>query len=150
MKGQILDYSPQSNVGVISAIDGKRYQFVGSEWKGFGVPTRGMNVDFVSDGNKAKDVYPALGTTTGKNKTAAGLMALFLGFWGIHKFYLGFIGPALVFLLVNTIGLFITSCLYFIPNLALLIIATAEGIIYLTRSDEEFEQLYIVQKKQWF
>ena len=30
------------------------------------------------------------------------------------------------------------------------IIALVEGIIYLTKSDEEFEQIYVVQKKQWF
>lgn len=151
MKGQILDYSIQSNVGVISANDGKRYQFVGSEWKGSDVPTRGMNVDFELVGDQAKGVYPALGTATGsKDKTAAGLLAIFLGTWGIHKFYLGFTGPALVFLLVNTIGFAITWVLLFIPNIALGLIAFVEGIIYLTKSDEEFEQLYVVQKKRWF
>ena len=34
--------------------------------------------------------------------------------------------------------------------LAICVIAVIEGIIYLTKTDEEFEQTYIVEKKQWF
>jgi hypothetical protein len=30
------------------------------------------------------------------------------------------------------------------------IIGIIEGIIYLTKTDAEFYQLYVVQKKQWF
>jgi TM2 domain-containing membrane protein YozV len=152
MKGQILDYSVQSNTGTISGNDGKRYQFIGSEWKSASTPSRGLIVDFDSDGNNAVAVYIAIGTITAgsKNKVAAGLLALFLGGLGIHKFYLGFIGPALVFLLVNTIGLAITWIMLFIPNIVLGIIALIEGILYLTKTDEEFEQLYVIQKKHWF
>jgi TM2 domain-containing membrane protein YozV len=151
MKGQILDYSVQSNNGTISGADGKRYQFAGSEWKGTGMPMRAMTVDFDARGNQANAVYLAIGSTAGqKNKTAAGLLAIFLGGLGIHKFYLGFTGPGLVYLLTNTIGFAVTWLLLFIPNIALGIMAIIEGIIYLTKSDEEFEQLYLVQKKKWF
>jgi len=152
MKGQILDYSIQSNSGTISGADGKRYQFVGSEWKGTGMPARGITVDFDVEGNLAKAVYVAVGSasTSSKNKVAAGLLAIFLGGLGIHKFYLGFTGPGLVYLLINTIGFAITWELLCIPNMILGMIALIEGVIYLTRSDEEFEQLYIVQKKKWF
>jgi TM2 domain-containing membrane protein YozV len=90
---------------------------------------------------------PASGS---KNKTAAGLLAILLGWWGIHKFYLGFTGPGLVYLLINTIGFAITWLLLFMPNIALWVMALVEGIIYLTKSDEEFEQTYLIQKKQWF
>jgi TM2 domain-containing membrane protein YozV len=81
---------------------------------------------------------------------AAGLLAIFLGGFGIHKFYLGFTGPGLVFLLVNTIGWVVTWAMLGLPNIALGIIALVEGIIYLTKTDEDFEQTYVVQKKQWF
>lgn len=37
-----------------------------------------------------------------------------------------------------------------IPNIVLGIMALIEGIIYLTKTDEEFHQLYEVEKKQWF
>jgi TM2 domain-containing membrane protein YozV len=152
MKGHILDYSIQSNIGTISGVDGKRYQFPGSEWKGTGMPMRGMTVDFDVEGNLAKAVYVAIGSTaTGsKNKLAAGLLAIFLGSLGIHKFYLGLTGPGLAYLLINTIGFAVTWLLLYIPNIILAIMALIEGIIYLTKSDEEFEQLYVVQKKKWF
>lgn len=152
MKGQILDFSVQSGLGTISGNDGKRYSFKGSEWKGNTTPLRGMSVDFEMDGTQAKAVYVAVGAAAAgsKNKIAAGLLGIFLGGWGIHKFYLGFTGPALVYLLVNTIGFAVTWLFLFIPNFVLGVLAFVEGIIYLTRSDEEFEQLYVVQKKQWF
>jgi len=152
MKGQILDFSIQSNSGVISGSDGNRYSFSGAEWKGNGSPTRGMAVDFATDGDRAKSVYIAIGSPSSgsKNKLAAGLLAIFLGGLGIHKFYLGFTVPGLIYLLINTIGLLITWILFFIPNFVLWVIALVEGIIYLTKSDEEFDQLYVVQKKQWF
>ncbi len=152
MKGQILDYSVQTNTGTISGTDGNRYQFAGSEWKGTGTPMRGASVDFEVEGTQAKAVFAALGSATpgSKNKIAAGLLAIFLGGWGIHKFYLGFSGPGLVYLLVNTIGFAVTWILLFIPNIVLGVMALVEGIIYLTKSDEEFEQEYVVQKKQWF
>lgn len=153
MKGQILDYNIQSNSGTISGSDGGRYIFSGAEWKGNGPPTRGMQVDFEYEGNQAKGVYTALMGTVGsstKSKTAAGLLGIFLGGLGIHKFYLGFTGPGLVYLLTNTVGWVITWILLGIPNIVLGIMAFIEGIIYLTKSDEEFEQIYVVGKKQWF
>lgn len=152
MKGKILDFSIQTNSGVISGADGERYTFSGTEWKEDTPPVRGLSVDFVAEGNEAKSVYRALGSAVpgSKNKTAAGLLAILLGSWGAHKFYLGFTGPALVYLLVNTIGFAVTWLIAFIPNIVLGVIALVEGILYLTKTDEEFEQLYIVQKKQWF
>ena len=153
MKGQILDYSVQSNTGTVSGGDGNRYQFSGAEWKGTNVPSRGMSVDFEADGNQAKSVYLAVGSSEGtgsKDKTTAGLFAIFLGGFGIHKFYLGYTGPGLVFLLTNTIGFTVSWLLLFTPNLLLYVIAVVEGIIYLTKSDEEFQQTYVTQKKKWF
>lgn len=85
-----------------------------------------------------------------KNKTTAGLLAIFLGGLGLHKFYLGFTGPGLVYLLVNTIGWAITWMLLFIPNIVLFIMAFIEGIIYLTQADEGFEQKYIIEQRKWF
>jgi TM2 domain-containing membrane protein YozV len=151
MKGQILEYSIQENSGAISGTDGSRYYFSGTEWKGTATPARGMTVDFEADGNQAKAVYTVAGSSTASSKkTTAGILALLLGGLGIHKFYLGYTGAGLVFLLVNTIGFAVTWLLLFTPNIALGIIALVEGIIYLTKSDEEFEQTYVVNKKSWF
>lgn len=152
MRGQILDFNIQSNSGTISGADGNRYNFIGAEWRDNRSPLRGMQVDFETDGNAAKAVYvvSGAGSASGKNKTAAGLLAIFLGGLGIHKFYLGFTGSGLVYLLVNTVGLLLTWVLLFIPNIVLGIIALIEGIIYLTKTDEDFEQTYLISKKQWF
>jgi len=57
MKCQILDYSVPSNTGIISSPDGKLYHFTISEWKGSGVPMRGITVDFKIEDNQAKSVY---------------------------------------------------------------------------------------------
>ena len=154
MKGRVLDYSVQTNSGVISGQDDVRYTFVGSEWKGDVPPARGMSVDFDAQGTTAVAIYRALSGTgagvTGKNKLVAGLLAIFLGWLGLHKFYLGYVGPGLVYLLTNTIGWVVTLWLLGLPNMALGIIALIEGIIYLTRSDEEFEQTYVLNRKSWF
>lgn len=156
MKGQVLDYSIQDNSGMISGEDGLRYAFVGSEWRENVPPTRGMTVDFDVEGGNAIAIYRISGRTGSsavpgsKSKVAAGLLAIFLGGLGIHKFYLGYTGPGLVYLLTNTIGWLITSFLLGIPNIILAIIAFIEGIIYLTKSDEEFEQIYVIGEKPWF
>lgn len=153
MKGQVLDYSVQANSGVISGADGSRYSFVGSEWKGDVTPSRGMSVDFDVQGNIAVAVFRAVGSSgssESKSKVTAGLLAIFLGWLGLHKFYLGYTGPGLVFLLVNTVGLLVTWFMAFIPNIVFYAIALIEGIVYLTKSDEEFEQTYVVGKKRWF
>ena len=84
MKGKILDFSIQSNSGAISGEDGERYNFDGADWSGDSPPTRGMSVDFSIEDNQAKEIYLAVGgaTASGKNKTTAGLLAIFLGHWG--------------------------------------------------------------------
>ncbi len=151
MKGQILNFSIQSNSGTISGEDGERYNFDVSAWKENRLPARGMSVDFSVEGNQAKEIYLAASTTSSeKNRIAAGLLGIFLGGLGIHKFYLGFTGPGLIFLLVNTIGWTVTWILLWTPNIVLGVIGFIEGIIYLTKSDEEFEQIYIIEKRKWF
>ena len=157
MKGQILNFSVQSNSGAISGEDGERYSFDGSDWQGNDSPARGMSVDFTVEGNQAKDIYVAVNrasssaaSSSGKSKTAAGLLGIFLGHLGIHKFYLGFTGPGLVFLLINTVGWTVSWMLLWTPHIVVGIIAFIEGIIYLTKSDEEFEQIYVIGKRKWF
>lgn len=154
MKGQILDFSVQTNSGVISGEDGMRYTFTGYDWRSEITPFQGMRVDFDTHGTDAIEIYKVFGNTSpgisgSKNKVAAGLLAI-LGGLGIHKFYLGYTGPGLVFLLTNTIGWIITWLMLGLPNIVLGIISLIEGIIYLTKSDEEFEQTYVIGQKQWF
>jgi len=154
MKGKVIDYTVQTNSGVISGSDGKHYQFTGANWKATQAPAVGMAVDFQPSGEEAVSIYADLeaakSTSGGKNKVVAGILAILLGGIGIHKFYLGYIGAGLVFLLVNTIGWAITWLTLFIPNYVLLVIAFIEGIIYLTKSDEDFHKTYVEGRKAWF
>ena len=157
MKGYILDYTVQTNSGIISGDDNQRYNFRGADWKETEPPRRGMRVDFAAVGDAAMEIYTEIGAgrATGyggaappyaKSKIAAGLLAIFLGWLGIHKFYLGYTGPGVVLLLCGTIGLFV----FFIPPIIASIIGLIEGIIYLTKPDDEFDQEYVVQRKSWF
>ncbi|MGQ0543047.1 MAG: TM2 domain-containing protein [Blastocatellia bacterium] len=86
-------------------------------------------------------------------KIAAGICGIILGGFGVHKFVLGYQQEGIILLSVYLIGLIITFITcgvgFFIP-LAAAIVGLVEGIIYLTKSDEEFVQTYIINKKPWF
>lgn len=73
-------------------------------------------------------------------KIACGILAILLGPFGIHKFLLGYTSEGLITLLISLI-----SCGTLTSLLGLI-----EGIIYLTKSDQEFYQTYQVNKKGWF
>ena len=44
---------------------------------------------------------PPAAPASDKNKMVAGLLGIFLGAFGVHKFYLGYTKPALIMLLVS-------------------------------------------------
>lgn len=71
-------------------------------------------------------------------KVVSGIFAILLGVLGIHKFYLGYTKEGVIQLLLGL--------LCGIGGL----IGLIEGIIYLTKTDEEFYQTYQVGKKGWF
>ena len=87
-------------------------------------------------------------TNSGENKKLlAGLLAILLGGLGIHKFILGYNKEGIILLVCSVIlGIFTCG----IASLAVWVITLIEGIIYLTKSDEEFYQTYQVGKKPWF
>lgn len=76
-------------------------------------------------------------------RITAGVLALLLGSLGVHKFVLGMTGPGLILLLS-------TVCTCFLGSAVTSIIGLIEGIIYLSKSDDDFYRDYIVNKKQWF
>ena len=73
--------------------------------------------------------------------TAIVLSVLGVGWVGAHKFMLGYKQEGLISLLVSL--LCVTAVIFNI-------IALIEGILYLTKSDEEFYQTYIAEKRGWF
>ncbi len=72
-----------------------------------------------------------------KEKLVAGLLAIFLGWLGIHKFYLGYNKAGIIQLII--------SLFCGIGG----ILGLIEGILYLTKSDEEFQKIYVEGKKEW-
>jgi TM2 domain-containing membrane protein YozV len=72
-----------------------------------------------------------------KSKTTAGILAILLGSFGAHKFYLGHPGIGILYL---------CFCWLYIPG----ILGIIEGIIILTKSDEDFEEIYVKNKKSMF
>jgi len=72
-----------------------------------------------------------------EKKIAAGICGILLGGFGVHKFILGYTKEGIIQILLSLVcvgGL----------------IGLIEGIIYLTKSDEEFVETYIKNKKGWF
>ena len=59
MRGSILGFDPDTNAGAIVGDDGIRYDFVRLEWYGSERPVHGTAVDFVADGSRATQIYPA-------------------------------------------------------------------------------------------
>ena len=82
-----------------------------------------------------------------KSKVAAGLLGIFLGTLGIHKFYLGYTKQGVIMLLISIIAGIFT---FGLATGVMEIIAFIEGIIYLTKSDEEFYLTYELGQKPWF
>ena len=76
-------------------------------------------------------------------KILAGILAIIFGWLGVHKFILGYKKEGIIMLCVTILSL---TFLAFIPG----IIGLIEGIMYLTKSDDEFVATYVNGKKPWF
>ena len=75
-------------------------------------------------------------TEISNKKLAAGLTGIFLGAFGVHKFILGYTKPAVIMLVVS---LLTCGVGYFVFQ----VIGIIEGVIYLTKSNAEFEAEYL-------
>ncbi len=76
-------------------------------------------------------------------RVVAGILGILLGALGIHKFILGYTNEGIIMLAITVLSCFTAS-----PITGL--IGLIEGIIYLTKSDEEFIYMYQTNKKEWF
>jgi TM2 domain-containing membrane protein YozV len=84
-------------------------------------------------------------------KVIAGLFGIFLGGLGIHKFILGYTNEGIIMLAVSILG--VTFSCFILPLFAAIgmgIIGLVEGIIYLTKTDQEFYNKYQANKRGWF
>jgi TM2 domain-containing membrane protein YozV len=72
-------------------------------------------------------------------KVTAGICAILVGWLGVHKFILGYTTEGVIQLVLGLVTCGLTN-----------ILSIIEGVIYLTKSDEEFVRTYIQNKKGWF
>ncbi|RXG14311.1 TM2 domain-containing membrane protein YozV [Leeuwenhoekiella aestuarii] len=72
-------------------------------------------------------------------KVTCGVLGILLGYLGIHKFVLGYTKEGIIQLVAFFLTCGISGIIGFI-----------EGIIYLTKSDEEFYRTYQQEKRPWF
>ena len=85
---------------------------------------------------------------TGDNKK---VLAGVLGSLGVHKFILGYNKEGAILLSLWIIGAILTCVgIGVLLIWALGLVGLIEGVIYLTKSDEEFYNTYQVGKKPWF
>lgn len=157
MRGRVLNYSVQENSGLISGDDGRRYTFEGPQWREQDLPVPGAHVDFqIAEGaEEAVSIYlvretaPVAGP---KSRVVAGVLALFLGWLGVHKFYLGYSGQGAWLLVLAILGfaLILAFGIGAIVLGVLVIIGIVEGIIYLTKDEAAFQEQYVKGRKPWF
>lgn len=147
MRGQVLGVDRVSGEGQISGEDGQRYGFRPDDWRDARGPAVGARIDFETDGARALRIFRLPEADTGsiadrqppaedRNKYVAALLAFFLGFFGIHRLYLGRIGSAIVMMVlaVTVVGLVVT-CIW----------ALVDMVRYLIMPDAEFARRYARQ-----
>lgn len=137
----------QGQVGQPYVQPGPAYgQPQGQAGPAYSQPTSGSSAPGAPYGYPGQQAYvpPTIGE---KDHVAAGLLALFLGWLGVHKFYLGYNTAGFIMLGVSILGGILTLS---VASWAIWVIAIVEGIFYLTKSQTEFEQMYVLNKREWF
>ena len=154
MRGQILGVDVRTGEGQLTGDDGRRYRFRPEDWAHRGEPAVGLTVDFEPEESpdqlRARSIFPLpvavtagavavpavaqrRAPTTDRNRILAALLALFLGIFGIHRFYLGRTGSGVVMLLLTLtfFGMAVTGIWAFV-----------DFIRYLVMSDRDFARRY--------
>ena len=83
--------------------------------------------------------YPALPPEVNSKKILCGIMGILFGGLGVHRFVLGDVAGGLIRILITFVTCGLGS-----------VIGLIEGIIYLTKTDPEFYQTYMVERRAWF
>lgn len=108
--------------------------------------------EFAEDAKEAASEFAdsakeAFNSASGENKKVlTGILAILLGWLGVHKFILGYNKEGIIMAVVGVLGWFLCG----IPTMIVSVIGLVEGIMYLTKSDEEFYNTYQAGKKPWF
>ena len=73
---------------------------------------------------------------SGKSRGIAGLLALLMGAFGLHYFYIGKTTAGVVFLIISLLSCFLLSPVVHI-------LAVIQGVLFFTSTQEEFEQKWV-------
>lgn len=95
--------------------------------------------DWNNPENNPAPMPPSTPQNQENKKIISGVLALLVGSLGIHKFVLGYTLEGILQIVISVVTCGLGGIIPFI-----------EGIIYLTKSDEEFYQTYQVGRKPWF
>ncbi|MBV1888248.1 MAG: TM2 domain-containing protein [Urechidicola sp.] len=77
-------------------------------------------------------------TTQESKRIIAGILGILFGSLGIHKFILGYTKEGIIQIIISFVSCGILGLIGFV-----------EGIIYLTKTDEEFVEMYQNNYKGW-
>lgn len=80
-------------------------------------------------------------------KVPAGICGILLGGIGVHKFILGYPLEGCIMLAISVIGGILTCG---VVSMIMHIIGLVEGIVYLSKTDADFVNTYVVQRRGWF
>ena len=127
MIGYIESFNPDNQNGLLKSEE-KSYTFHLDDWAAQVPPDVGDDVNFDTEGTIARNINLVGAYLTPpkavKYKYVAAVLALFLGFTGMHRFYLGFywLGIAQLALTAATVGYgalwgFIEAILLFTGNI---------------------------------
>tara|TARA_R110002012_G_scaffold33014_4_gene97012 strand:+ start:2452 stop:2937 length:486 start_codon:yes stop_codon:yes gene_type:complete len=116
--------------------------------KEFKEDTKEAAKDIGQEAKKTADEFKeGLASAGGDNKKLlAGILAILFGWLGVHKFILGYQKEGIIMAVVGVLGWFLCG----IPTMLVSIVGLIEGIMYLTKSDEEFYNTYQAGRKPWF
>ena len=86
-------------------------------------------------------------TELSNRKLAAGLLAIFLGGLGLHKFLLGRTRAGVIMLVLSVVGGVLTCG---VASFVVWVIGIIEGMLYLTCTPEAFRATYLEGERDWF
>lgn len=101
------------------------------------------NNQVTKEGQPPNQPAPRQPVNGSDKKILAGILGILLGGLGIHKFVLGYTKEGIIMLLISVL-----TCGF--GAIVISVIGLVEGIIYLTKSDDEFVKTYVENSKGWF
>ena len=75
-------------------------------------------------------------------------MPIFFGALGVHKFVLGYYNAGIIIMLLVRLAGGAIPC--GIAAGVMLLIGLIEGVIYLTKTPDEFRETYLDHQQEWF